>query len=215
MKKSILAITFSMILAISGLTTVNAQEQPAPQKDTVNMDTDAKPTQYYDIEDDTCQSSKRIKKLIGSYYRYHRSCDRSWRCCLFSSEEEEIIVSCTLLRDPLSAEAKRGKTFRFSALRPLLGFTREGGQGDEYMRKFIPEYSCNTQHISLPLQLHLTRQAPDIQVLYPHLSATLFFCRSNRISAIGVSPFPHSIFVLGGVPFGLVLSFICILNIRS
>jgi len=52
MKKSILAITFSVMLIISGLTAINAQEQPAPQKDTVNMDTDAKPTQYYDIEDD-------------------------------------------------------------------------------------------------------------------------------------------------------------------
>ena len=52
MKKSILAVIFTMMLLISGLTAMNAQEQPAPQKDTVNMDTDAKPTQYYDIEDD-------------------------------------------------------------------------------------------------------------------------------------------------------------------
>jgi hypothetical protein len=52
MKKSILAITFSTMLIISGLSAINAQEQPKPQKDTVNMDTDAKPTQYYDIEDD-------------------------------------------------------------------------------------------------------------------------------------------------------------------
>ena len=56
MKKSILAITFSMMLLISGLTAINAQEQPAPQKDTVNMDTDAKPTQYYDIEDDKTEA---------------------------------------------------------------------------------------------------------------------------------------------------------------
>jgi LPXTG-motif cell wall-anchored protein len=52
MKKSILAITFSAMLMLCGLTTVTAQEQPKPQKDTVNMDTDAKPTQYYEIEDD-------------------------------------------------------------------------------------------------------------------------------------------------------------------
>jgi LPXTG-motif cell wall-anchored protein len=58
MKKSILAITFSVMLIISGLTAINAQEQPAPQKDTVNMDTDAKPTQYYDIEDEKVETGK-------------------------------------------------------------------------------------------------------------------------------------------------------------
>jgi LPXTG-motif cell wall-anchored protein len=51
-----------MILAISGLTTVNAQDQPAPQKDTVNMDTDAKPKQYYDIEDDKTDAGKETGK---------------------------------------------------------------------------------------------------------------------------------------------------------
>jgi LPXTG-motif cell wall-anchored protein len=56
MKKSILAITFSIMLIISGLTAINAQEQPAPQKDTVNMDTDAKPTQYYEVEDDKIEN---------------------------------------------------------------------------------------------------------------------------------------------------------------
>jgi LPXTG-motif cell wall-anchored protein len=65
MKKSIFAIAFPMILAISGLTTVNAQEQPAPQKDTVNMDTDAKPTQYYDIEDDDAGAGKDSKSSAG------------------------------------------------------------------------------------------------------------------------------------------------------
>jgi len=65
MKKSILAIAFTMILAISGLTTSSAQEQPAPQKDTVNMDTDAKPTQYYDIEDDKDGKGKDSKSSTG------------------------------------------------------------------------------------------------------------------------------------------------------
>ncbi|MCX6334490.1 MAG: hypothetical protein NT092_09315 [Bacteroidia bacterium] len=65
MKKSILAITFSLILAISGLTSINAQEQPAPQKDTVNMDTDAKPTQYYDIEDDKPEAGGKSGLSIG------------------------------------------------------------------------------------------------------------------------------------------------------
>ncbi|MCU0461484.1 MAG: LPXTG cell wall anchor domain-containing protein [Bacteroidales bacterium] len=56
MKKSILTFAFSMMLLVSGLTAINAQEQPAPKKDTVNMDTDAKPTQYYDIEDDKTEA---------------------------------------------------------------------------------------------------------------------------------------------------------------
>lgn len=65
MKKSILALAFSMILAISGLISVNAQEQPAPQKDTVNMDTDAKPTQYYDIEDDDTKAGAKSGVSMG------------------------------------------------------------------------------------------------------------------------------------------------------
>jgi len=52
MRKTILIISLSVIFAISGLVHAVAQEQPKPQKDTVNIDTDAKPTLYYDIEDD-------------------------------------------------------------------------------------------------------------------------------------------------------------------
>jgi flagellar basal body-associated protein FliL len=65
MKKSILAISFILMLAISGLTAINAQEQPAPKKDTVNMDTDAKPTQYYDIEDDKTEAGSESKSSAG------------------------------------------------------------------------------------------------------------------------------------------------------
>ena len=65
MKKSILAIAFSMMLVISGLSVINAQEQPAPQKDTVNMDTDAKPTQYYSIEDDKPESGSKSPVSMG------------------------------------------------------------------------------------------------------------------------------------------------------
>jgi hypothetical protein len=52
MKKAILVISLSVILAISGLIQAAAQDQPKPKKDTVNIDTDAKPTLYYDTEDD-------------------------------------------------------------------------------------------------------------------------------------------------------------------
>ena len=52
------------MLIISGLTAINAQEQPAPQKDTVNMDTDAKPTQYYDIEDDKAETGSEKGSVV-------------------------------------------------------------------------------------------------------------------------------------------------------
>jgi len=41
----------TLILIISGLN-MAGQEQPKPKKDTVNMDTNAKPTFYYPVEDD-------------------------------------------------------------------------------------------------------------------------------------------------------------------
>jgi hypothetical protein len=51
MKKSILVFSMTLILIISGLS-MAGQEQPKPKKDTVNMDTNAKPTFYYPVEDD-------------------------------------------------------------------------------------------------------------------------------------------------------------------
>ena len=53
MKKVLLVISLAGLLAVTGITSALAQ-QPAPRspKDTVNMDTDAKPTQYYAIEDE-------------------------------------------------------------------------------------------------------------------------------------------------------------------
>ena len=52
MKKTILAILVTVLVFFAGLNLVNAQEQPAPKKDTVNMDTDAKPEFYYAVEDE-------------------------------------------------------------------------------------------------------------------------------------------------------------------
>ncbi|MGB8492495.1 MAG: LPXTG cell wall anchor domain-containing protein [Bacteroidales bacterium] len=52
MKRSILIISLSAVLLLSGFILVVAQEQPKPQKDTVNMDTDAKPSFYYNVEDE-------------------------------------------------------------------------------------------------------------------------------------------------------------------
>jgi LPXTG-motif cell wall-anchored protein len=51
MKKSILVFSMALLLLLGGLNSVNGQEQPKPKRDTVNMDTDAKPTYYYPVED--------------------------------------------------------------------------------------------------------------------------------------------------------------------
>jgi hypothetical protein len=52
MKKSILVFSMTLLLMLSGLSVSRAQEQPKPKKDTVNMDTNAKPTYYYPVEDE-------------------------------------------------------------------------------------------------------------------------------------------------------------------
>ena len=52
MKKVVLVFSMTSLLLLSGMNMVIAQEQPKPKKDTVNMDTDAKPTFYYAVEDE-------------------------------------------------------------------------------------------------------------------------------------------------------------------
>jgi LPXTG-motif cell wall-anchored protein len=52
MKKTVLLFSMTLLLIVSGLCVAVAQEQPKPKKDTVNMDTNAKPTFYYPVEDE-------------------------------------------------------------------------------------------------------------------------------------------------------------------
>ncbi len=52
MKKSILVLSLFIILSLGGLSIAIAQDQPKGQKDTVNMDTNAKPEYYYAVEDE-------------------------------------------------------------------------------------------------------------------------------------------------------------------
>jgi LPXTG-motif cell wall-anchored protein len=52
MKKTVLTFVFAFLLLFGGFSLVNAQDQPAPKKDTVNIDTDAKPEKFYAIEDE-------------------------------------------------------------------------------------------------------------------------------------------------------------------
>ena len=62
------------LLLLCGMNMVNAQEQPKPKKDTVNIDTDAKPTFYYAVEDEKNEtkgsfgkgSSATIAIIIGA-----------------------------------------------------------------------------------------------------------------------------------------------------
>ena len=58
MKKSVLVFSMTLLLVFSGLSLVMGQQQPKPKKDTVNMDTQAKPTNYYAIEDDKTAPGK-------------------------------------------------------------------------------------------------------------------------------------------------------------
>jgi LPXTG-motif cell wall-anchored protein len=62
MKKSIFALLFSLVLVTSGVVPAIAQEQPKPVKDTINMDTEATPMQYYEVEDDKSEADKGTGK---------------------------------------------------------------------------------------------------------------------------------------------------------
>jgi LPXTG-motif cell wall-anchored protein len=56
MKKSVLLVFVMTLLFLGNLNMAKAQEQPAPKKDTVNMDTDAKPQFYYAVEDEKAEA---------------------------------------------------------------------------------------------------------------------------------------------------------------
>lgn len=55
MKKAVFFLSFAVLLMTGNI--LSAQDQPKPQKDTVNIDTDAKPTFYY-AEDDAVTEAK-------------------------------------------------------------------------------------------------------------------------------------------------------------
>lgn len=62
MKKRIIILSLTATLALTGLSTALSQEVPDPQQDTVNMDTDAKPTFYYAVEDEESLSEEASGK---------------------------------------------------------------------------------------------------------------------------------------------------------
>ncbi len=64
MKKTVLIFSMFSLLVIGGMNSVFAQEQPQPKKDTVNMDTQAKPEFYYAVEDEKPGTEKGKFPLI-------------------------------------------------------------------------------------------------------------------------------------------------------
>lgn len=71
MKKSVVVFSMMLLLLIGGLSLTVGQDQPKPKKDTVNMDTDAKPSFYYPVEDDKSgvkgkNSGATIAIIIGA-----------------------------------------------------------------------------------------------------------------------------------------------------
>jgi LPXTG-motif cell wall-anchored protein len=64
MKKSILVFLLATLFLAGSLKVVMAQEQPKTKKDTVNIDTDAKPTFYYAEEEKNASKSNTGKIVI-------------------------------------------------------------------------------------------------------------------------------------------------------
>jgi LPXTG-motif cell wall-anchored protein len=68
MKKVLLVMSMAALLMVSGTSMANAQEEPKPKKDTVNMDTNAKPEFYYATDDEAAGKkggSTAIIAIIG------------------------------------------------------------------------------------------------------------------------------------------------------
>lgn len=63
MKKSFLVLSMIILFLTGSVSLALAQEQPKPKKDTVNMDTDAKPTFFYAAEDEKSESKGSAGKI--------------------------------------------------------------------------------------------------------------------------------------------------------
>ena len=58
MRKAFLVLSMAGLLMVSGTGLARAQEEPKPKKDTVNMDTNAKPEFYYTTDDEKAAGKK-------------------------------------------------------------------------------------------------------------------------------------------------------------
>ena len=66
MKKVFFILSLATLVAFIELTPIFSQDQPKPQKDTVNIDTDAKPKTYYEMEDESESVSGKDKGSGGT-----------------------------------------------------------------------------------------------------------------------------------------------------
>lgn len=62
MKKAILVFSMASLLFAGSIRVAVSQDQPKPKKDTVNIDTDAKPTFYY-AEEEAAKSKGGIPTI--------------------------------------------------------------------------------------------------------------------------------------------------------
>ena len=64
MKKSVLVFMMAALMLLTFGNMVSAQQQPLPKKDTVNIDSEAKPKVYYAVEDEKGSSSTTTILII-------------------------------------------------------------------------------------------------------------------------------------------------------
>ncbi len=65
MKTAFLISLMSAVLLIGGVNLVSGQDQPKPKKDTVNIDTDAKP-QFYYAEEEEAGKKSNTGAIVGA-----------------------------------------------------------------------------------------------------------------------------------------------------
>jgi LPXTG-motif cell wall-anchored protein len=65
MKKSVLVFSMITLLFSGAMNNAVGQEQPKPKKDTINMDTQAKPEFYYAVEDEKADAKGGSKTGTG------------------------------------------------------------------------------------------------------------------------------------------------------
>lgn len=65
MKKILLMASLSLLLFLNGPGSVFSQDQPKPKKDTVNIDTDAKPVFYYAADEEKGQSENSSGTIVA------------------------------------------------------------------------------------------------------------------------------------------------------
>jgi LPXTG-motif cell wall-anchored protein len=66
MRKTVFVFLMALLLVPFSVKNLKAQEQPKPKKDTVNMDTDAKPQFYYAVEDEKEGAKKSSGKSAAT-----------------------------------------------------------------------------------------------------------------------------------------------------